>query len=115
MNTAQFLDRLEKEPTKIQFSDTMELIDSNYDFTPCKFTNGTQLNEANQNNGSCKLLAFAKLHNLSTEQTLQCFGDYYRIDVLQRPENNDHQNIRNLILNGLDGVKFHGQPLVKKI
>jgi len=114
MTIDQFLAKLKTEPGSIQFSDTMQLIDTNYDFNPCEFTNGNQLNEANQNNGSCKLLAFAQLHKLNTEQTLQCFGDYYRVDVLQHPDNDDHQNIRNLIIHGWEGVSFNGTPLTIK-
>ena len=47
-------------------------------------------------------------------QTLHCFGDYYRTDVLQHPDATDHQNIRNLIRFGLDGVRFDGEALVLK-
>lgn len=114
MTIDQFLTLLSDSPESIQFSETMQLIDTHYNFNPCEFSNGDQINEANQNNGSCKLLAFAKLNNLSIEQTLQCFGDYYRIDVLQHPNNDDHQNIRNLITHGWDGVHFKGTPLTIK-
>lgn len=114
MTIDQFLAQLNAEPGSIQFSDAMQLIDTNYDFNPCEFTNGKQLNEANQNNGSCKLLAFAQLNKLAIEQTLQCFGDYYRIDVLQHPDNDDHQNIRNLMIYGWEGVSFNGTPLTIK-
>jgi len=115
MTVDQFLTRLTENPEEIQFTDTIQIIDTHYDFTPCEFTNGKQINEANQNNGSCKLLSFAQLNKLSIEKTLQCFGDYYRIDVLQHPENDDHQNIRNLITYGWDGVSFKGLPLSKKV
>lgn len=114
MTIEQFLAKLSTEPKSIQFSDSMLLIDTHYDFSPCEFTNGDQLNTANQNNGSCKLLAFAQLNKLNVEQTLQCFGDYYRIDVLQHPDNDDHQNIRNLMNYGWEGVNFKDMPLTKK-
>ena len=70
--------------------------------------------EANQNNGSCKLLAFAALHTLSKDQALNCFGEYYRQDVLAHPNNTDHQNIRNLLSHGLEGISFEGSPLTRK-
>ena len=114
MTVDQFLAELNEKPENIQFTDTMQIIDSQYNFSPCEFTNGNQLNEANENNGSCKLISFAKLHKLNIEQTLQCFGDYYRVDVLQNPENNDHQNIRNLMIFGWKGVSFKGMPLTIK-
>ncbi len=114
MSVEHFLSRLKDQPESIQFTDTMQVIDTYYHFSPCEFTNGKQLNEANQNNGSCKIIAFAQLNNLTIEHTLQCFGDYYREDVLQHPENNDHQNIRNLLIYGWEGISFKGTPLTIK-
>ena len=115
MQIDAFLTGLNNAPEHITFSDTIETVDANYDFTPTTFHNGDLLNLAGQNSGSCKLLSFARLHNFSVEQTLQCFGDYYRVDVLQHPDATDHQNIRNFIRNGWDGVKFEGQALVAKV
>jgi hypothetical protein len=114
MTIEQFLKTLNEKPESIQFTDTMNVIDTYFNFTPCEFINGKQLNEANQNNGSCKLLAFSLLNKLSINQTLHCFGDYYRIDVLQHPKKDDHQNIRNLLIYGLEGVRFKNQALTKK-
>ena len=114
MTLEQFLTRLKANPETIQFTDTMAVIDDHYDFTPTKFVNGDLINEANQNNGSCKLLAFAKLNELNKTSILHCFGDYYREDVLKHPDNTDHQNIRNLIIHGLEGVQFEGIPLIVK-
>jgi len=109
-----FLTQVNTAPEQINFADTIATVDANYEFTPTAFRNGDLENAAGQNSGSCKLLSLAKLHNLSVEQTLQCFGDYYRVDVLQHPEANDHQNIRNFIRYGWDGVKFESQALIKK-
>lgn len=116
MTLADFLAALQDQDkiNNIQFTDTISIIDHYYNFTPCAFRNGAQHNAAGQNNGSCKILAFALLHNLSAEQTLHCFGDYYRIDVLQHPEAEDHQNIRNLIKQGWEAVHFEGQALAAK-
>ena len=50
-----------------------------------------------------------KLHNLSKAQTLACFGDYYRVDVLQHPQKNDHANIRQFMLSGPGGIQFTGK------
>jgi hypothetical protein len=45
---------------------------------------------------------------------LNCFGEYYRTDVLQHPDAIDHQNIRNFIRFGWDGVRFDGAALTLK-
>jgi hypothetical protein len=110
----QFLQRLNQDADKIVFNDTMAVVDALYDFTPTEFTNGEQVNKAGENNGSCKLFAFAQLNNLSPEQTLACFGQFYREDVLQHPEGSDHQNIRNFIKFGWQGISFEQMPLTSK-
>lgn len=114
MNLDAFLKKLNDSPASIAFDDTMSVIGEVYDFTPAAFTNGDARNEAGQNSGSCKLFAFALLNKLSKEQTLACFGAYYRDDVLKNPEGTDHQNIRNFMKYGWDGVKFDSMPLTAK-
>lgn len=110
MTTEQFLKKVNEQPQEISFSETMEVVE-NYTFTPTKFQNGDTVNEAGSNSGSCKLFAFAKLQNLSVEQTLVCFGEYYRNDVLKNPEGIDHQNIRNFIKYGWEKIVFEGVAL----
>ena len=90
------------------------MIDNEYEFTPTAFKNGEQVNQANENNGSCKIFSFAKLNNIGQAQTLQLFGDFYRKDVLEHPEATDHQNIRQFILHGWDGVTFENDALSVK-
>ena len=111
MSVQQFLERLQSEPESIEFNDSIAVIEANYRFQPTAFKNGEQFNEAGQNSGSCKIFAFAQLHNLSEAQTLACFGRYYREDVLQHPEATDHQNIRNFMRFGWAGVQFEGSAL----
>ena len=108
------LEKLNQNPAEIQFNEVIAFIDENYEFTPTKFTNGNTVNEENQNNGSCKIFSFAKLNQLSPAQTLALFGDFYRIDVLQNPNGTDHQNIRNFMEFGWDGIQFSGEALTKK-
>ena len=108
------LEQLEKSPEKIIFKDVIAYIDENYDFMPTKFTNGNTINEANQTNGSCKVFSFAKQINLSKEQTLTLFGEFYREDVLNNPNGTDHQNIRNFMKFGWEGISFDGEALKKK-
>ena len=110
----QFLQTLATTPDSITFNDTIAVIDAHYDFTPSAFRNGELQNEAGQNNGSCKDFSFAKLHNLTLQQTLHCFGSYYRDDVLKHPQGTDHQNIRNFIKTGWEGIVFQGNALTLK-
>lgn len=113
MEQTLFLNKI-KKGEKINFQETMNVIESNYEFTPSLFKNGSVINQAGENAGSCKLFAFAKLNNLTKEQTLACFGDYYRMDVLENPEGTNHQNIRNFMDTGWEGIRFENDPLIKK-
>ena len=112
--TQSIITQLDQSPDSINFPDVISHIDAHYQFTPTAFQNGDTHNAANQNNGSCKVFSFAKLRQLSKEQTLLLFGDYYRKDVLQNPEGTDHQNIRNFIKFGWEGIKFEGEALTEK-
>lgn len=108
------LEQIKNSPGTIAFPDVIAYIDANFDFTPTRFTNGDTVNEAGQNNGSCKVFSFAKLHDLSPSETLSLFGDYYRRDVLENRDGTDHQNIRNFIHTGWEGIKFDGEALEGK-
>ncbi|MEE9421640.1 MAG: HopJ type III effector protein [Gammaproteobacteria bacterium] len=99
---------LKNQPEKIDFDEVMLLIDSLYDITPTAFHNGTVYNTAEENQGSCKLFAFAQEHKFSAKQTLDCFGQHYR-NVLKNPDGTDHQNIRQFIAYGWEGVRFEGE------
>lgn len=114
MKLPEFLTKIKETPEEVSFSDTMETIDGLYAFVPKAFKNGDTYNEAGQNNGSCKIFAFAQLHELSKEETLSCFGTYYRNDVLKNPEGDDHQNIRNFIKFGWEGIEFEGKAISMK-
>ena len=115
MNLNLFLQKLNNTPNDIAFLDTMAVIETLYDFSPAAFKNGELKNEQGQNSGSCKLFAFAQVQGLSPQQTLACFGAYYRDDVLKHPEGNDHQNIRNFIKTGWTGIQFSAGPLKPKL
>ena len=105
---------LKTSPEEIDFKEVISFIDKNYDFTPTKFTNGNTVNEADQNNGSCKIFSFAKLYDLSKEETLALFGAFYREDVRKNPTGIDHQNIRNFMEFGWEGISFEGEALKQK-
>lgn len=109
------LNQLQTSPETIDFKEVIAYIDEHYDFTPTKFTNGKTINEAHENNGSCKIFSFAKLKDLSKEETLALFGAFNREDVMKNPEGTDHQNIRNFMEFGWDGISFEGEALKEKV
>jgi hypothetical protein len=111
MELELFLNRLETQPASVEFPDVIALINSLYSFRPTAFRNHEIYNEAGQNNGSCKVFAFARLHDFSVQQTLALFGAYYRADVLKNPDGNSHPNVRQFILTGWEGIEFEGIPL----
>ncbi len=113
MTLTQLLEVISQQPQNVSFDDVISTINENYQYTPTTFSNGEVVNESGTNEGSCKIFAFAQLNDLSVEQTLACFGKYYRKDVLENPEGNDHGNIRNFMISGWEGVKFSGEALVK--
>lgn len=108
------LKHLEQNPKTIKFNDVITYINEHYDFRATAFKNENIINEANQNNGSCKIFSFGKLMNLSEAETLILFGDFYRNDVLKNPEGSDHQNIRNFMQFGWDGISFERDSLKQK-
>lgn len=112
----EFLHKLRAGQT--DFEDSIALIGALYDYTPTAFDNGQgeamAQNAAGQNEGSCRIFAFAALNGLSEADTLACFGRFYRQDVLQNPDGRDHANIRNFMRHGWAGVRFHGQALAPK-
>ena len=105
------LQKITTQPQQLQFQEIIDYIDAHYSFAPTAFTNGELYNAAGQNNGSCKIFSFALLNNLTKEQTLHCFGHFYSEHVLQNPEGTDHQNIRNFMVSGFDGLKMEGVAL----
>ncbi len=107
-------EQLQKSAGDIQFKEVIAFIDEHYNFTPTKFTNGNTVNEANQNNGSCKVFSFAQLNGLSKEETLNLFGEFYHEDVLKNPDGTDHQNIRNFMQTGWEGIAFEEKALQRK-
>ncbi|MDP2560662.1 HopJ type III effector protein [Psychrobium sp. 1_MG-2023] len=111
MKLNQLIELINDKPTAVEFSLVMDVINDNYHYTATDFTNGDIKNQAGTNEGSCKIFAFAQLNALTTEQTLACFGDYYRKDVLENPHGQDHLNIRNFIQHGWAGISFKAPAL----
>ncbi len=117
-NLENFIQQIKDSPEKTAFKDVINIIDQYYNYTPTPFSNGAEdekiTNAAGENEGSCKLFSFAKIHQLDEMQTLHCFGHYYRDDVLQHPENSDHGNIRAFMKHGWSHVVFEGSALTAR-
>jgi hypothetical protein len=117
MDLATFLQKA-KNLDSISFDDTIAMIETYYTYQPVEFSNGLGddklISPAGVNQGSCKIFAFGLLQQLTQAQTLNLFGDYYHKDVLKTPEGTDHQNIRNFIKYGWNGIAFENQPLTAK-
>ncbi len=96
-----------------KFADVLAFIEARYQHTPTAFQNGAQFNAATENQGSAKVLTFAKLEGLNQQDTLSLFAEHYA-SVLATPEATDHQNIRQFMQNGWEGVKFEGEALTAK-
>lgn len=112
------LQMLESRPAEVEFEQVMAVIDANYDYTPTRFVNGIKgdqvINNAGENEGSCRIFAFAKLHELNTARTLACFGRFYRDDVLDQLNGRNHPNIRVFMRHGWCGIRFDGEALTPK-
>lgn len=109
-----FLARLRAGET--DFEDTIAIINNLYNYTPTRFSNGLTaavINEAGQNEGSCRIFAFAQLNALTEADTLACFGRFYR-EVLNEPAGASHGNIRAFMRDGWAGVHFDGEALQAK-
>lgn len=108
-----FLERV-RQGGPVRFRETLAVIEKFYHYTPTAFANGLGearfVNEAGQNEGSCKIFAFARLQGLSKEETLRLFGEHYE-HVLKTPEGTDHRNIRTFMRFGWQGIEFFGDPL----
>jgi hypothetical protein len=114
MSLNSFLEKITTS-VSVSFNETIAVITENYHYQATEFSNGlnehTLINKAGTNEGSCKIFAFAKIHQLDKQRTLNLFGDYYRLDVLNNPQGVDHQNIRNFMTYGWGGICFKGEAL----
>jgi hypothetical protein len=109
---AKIVELLTKLKTNsITFSDVLTFIADHYQHVPTAFKNGEASNAANENQGSAKVFAFAKIHELSKDDTLLLFGEHYQ-SVIANADGSDHQNIRQFIKTGWEGIAFTGDALI---
>lgn len=114
MTLKAFKNKLKQFPEAVLFQETITVIETYYKFSPTAFKNGTIENKEGENSGSCKVFAFAKAEALTKEETLACFGQYYFNEVLNDENGEGHQNIRNFIKTGFNGLFFDAEPLEQK-
>ncbi len=118
MSPDQLIARLTNDPESVDFEEVIAVIDAHYHYSPTRFSNGCNddrlINEAGQNEGSCKIFAFARLHDLDEQSTLQLFGRFYRDEVLDDPDGDNHGNIRRFMRCGWDGIDFDAPALTPK-
>ncbi len=95
------------------FSDVISFIEARFEHQPTAFKNGQQANAATENQGSAKVFSFAQLNGLNQADTLSLFAEHYRA-VLDTPDATDHQNIRQFMIHGWDGIEFEGTALTAK-
>eukprot|EP00531_Pseudo-nitzschia_arenysensis_P011447 CAMPEP_0116132966 /NCGR_PEP_ID=MMETSP0329-20121206/9846_1 /TAXON_ID=697910 /ORGANISM="Pseudo-nitzschia arenysensis, Strain B593" /LENGTH=211 /DNA_ID=CAMNT_0003627549 /DNA_START=44 /DNA_END=679 /DNA_ORIENTATION=+ len=105
---------VEMSADDLTFEEVMEVIDENFETGLIEFKNGDILNKQGENEGSAKVLSYAALSDFDKETTLKLWGQYYR-EVLADPDGDSHQNIRNFMKYGWDGVPFeNGIALTSK-
>jgi hypothetical protein len=95
------------------FSTVIAWINQHYSYTPCAFSNGAANNAAGENEGACRVFAFAQLNKMSEQDTLLCFAEHYTA-VLATPNGSDHANIRAFMSTGWTGIRFDGVAMVAK-
>lgn len=96
-----------------RFAGVIEFINNHYEHQQAAFKNGEVYNQADQNQGSARVFAFAALNGLNAENTLSLFAEHYQ-SVLDNPVGTDHQNIRQFMLHGWDGIAFESDALLQK-
>jgi len=106
MKLDAFLKKLNDDPEAVTFDEALATVGEHYRLTPCGYTLAGVRFDVDQVHRSCQLYAFGILHKLSKEQTLACFGEHYREDVLKHPQGSDHQTVRLFMQVGWEGLKL---------
>lgn len=69
MTLQDFKNKLQENPTAIDFSETISIIETNYEFTPTSFVNENTKSSSDQNLDSCKVFVFALNYKFTKEKT----------------------------------------------
>ncbi|WP_432708879.1 HopJ type III effector protein [Pedobacter sp.] len=92
------------------FATVIAFIDTYFAHQPTAFKNGDAFNESTQNQGSAKVFSFAQINALNKADTLSLFAEHYQA-VLAHPDATDHQNIRQFMIHGWEGIRFERNAL----
>jgi hypothetical protein len=115
MTIDELIQHLRETPDTVDFGTVIAVIDRHYRYTPTAFRNGLGMdmleNAAGENEGSCKVFAFAQRHGLDKQETLACFGKHYRDEVRPHPDGTGHGNIRSFMKHGWAGIAFERPAL----
>lgn len=111
---ADVIDRTDNADEHLDYREVLAVIEKYYAYRPTAFHNGGISNAAGSNEISCKIFSFALLHDLNKEQTLACFGQLYFDEVLANPSGQGHQNIRQFMKTGWQGIQFLQAALQEK-
>ncbi|MBT3852888.1 hypothetical protein HOF65_02590 [bacterium] len=95
------------------FNATIFFIHSEYEYEAKPFSIAGKESKAGQNEGTAKILAFSIDNGLNLQDTLLLFGDFFQ-EVNDDPEGVEHENIRLLMANGLESVKFSKGSCLRK-
>lgn len=103
----------------VKFNEVMAQIEESFRFTPTEYTSGfgtddLLVNPAGTNNGSNKVFAFGMLYDLTEEQTLRLFCQFFE-EVKESPDGTDHGNIRNFMKSGWPGIRMPTMSLTKRL
>jgi len=99
---------------EVTFEEFTEMVNEFFETQLLEFKNGDLLNKQGENEGSAMVLSYSALSNFDKETTLKLWGQYYR-EVLADPKGDSHQNIRNFMKYGWEGVPFeNGISLTRK-
>lgn len=104
---------MEMDADSITFEEVMEMINANFETGLIEFKNGDIVNKQGENAGSAAVLSYGALAGFDKETTLKLWGQYYR-EVLDDPDGDSHQNIRNFMKFGWDGTYLADRLSVSK-
>lgn len=104
--------------TPVLFAEVLAAINASYTFEPTAFTAGRgtvheSVNAAGTNEGAARVLAFARLADLSDAAAAALFCEHL-VSVQQDPNGTAHANIRGLLAGGLRSVDFERFPLAAR-
>jgi hypothetical protein len=110
---SDFADRIKQGGKVASIDETLQFIDTHYNYFEVPFSCGELNNPANVNIGSAKIFSFAILTKMDEKATLRLFGPM--VDSL-KPDGTDHPNIRNFMKLGWNGIVFSsGLAIVSKL